>query len=76
MTVSNRSKSVEKAKASSVPVDLRERFFDAFGDNGDLTSILPFSALLDLPATCLSNSTSKTGIRDRPLRPLGQTDTN
>ena len=29
LTVNKRPKSVEKAKASSVPVDLRERFFDA-----------------------------------------------
>ena len=37
-TANERPKSVEKAKVSSVPVDLRERFFrrcplDAFGDH-------------------------------------------
>ena len=86
-TVNERPKSAQKAKASSVPVDLRERFSDAVPST--LLRRCPADAfsglfmLLDLSATLSprmsggtqnvsAEFTSKTGIRDRPLRPLGK----
>ena len=64
MTVNKRLKSVEKAKASSIPIDLPERFFDAS------SSILPFRSYWRLASDML---TVKKHVQNRNMCPSPET---